>query len=101
MSDDHHDPLQPGWMLANVGEICDVLGGGTPSTEDQRYWCGNIPWITSADIHGIGDIQPRKCINGQAIRESATNLVPTSSVIVVTRVGLGRVALAPEALCFS
>ena len=81
--------------------FCDVVGGGTPSTEESRHWNGTIPWITSADICGIRDIRPRRQINEDAVRASATNLVPGGSVIVVTRVGLGKVALAEEPLCFS
>ena len=81
--------------------FCDVVGGGTPSTDESRHWNGTIPWITSADICGIRDIRPRRQINEDAVRASATNLVPGGSVIVVTRVGLGKVALAEEPLCFS
>lgn len=93
--------LPSGWVSATVETFSDVIGGGTPSTHKKKYWDGQIPWITSADIHGIRDIQPRKRINDHAIRESATNLVPSGSIIVVTRVGLGKVALVDEPLCFS
>ena len=77
------------------------MGGGTPTTDESAHWDGTIPWITSADIYGIRDIRPRRQINEEAVRASATNLVPGGSIIVVTRVGLGKVALALEPLCFS
>ncbi len=93
--------LPLGWVEANVDALCDVIGGGTPSTRMSDYWDGDIPWITSADIHAIDDIRPRKYISQRAIKSSATNLVPTGSIVVVTRVGLGKVALAKEPLCFS
>ncbi len=93
--------LPRGWTSATVETFSDVIGGGTPSTHKDEYWGGQIPWITSADIHGIRDIQPRKKITNNAIRASATNLLPTGSIIVVTRVGLGKVALLEEPLCFS
>ena len=90
-----------GWASATVETFCDVVGGGTPLTHKSEYWNGPIPWITSADIHGIKDIRPRKQINDHAIKGSATNLLPSDSIIVVTRVGLGKVALVTEPLCFS
>ena len=90
-----------GWASATVETFCDVVGGGTPPTHKSEYWNGPIPWITSADIHGIKDIRPRKQINDHAIKGSATNLLPSDSIIVVTRVGLGKVALVTEPLCFS
>ena len=82
-------------------DLYEVIGGGTPSTSVEEYWGGDIPWITSADIHGLKDIRPRKKINKKAIKNSATNLVPAGSIIVVTRVGLGKLAFVNEPLCFS
>ena len=93
--------LPRGWASAKVGELYKIVGGGTPATKNPEYWIGDIPWITSADIHGLFDIRPRRHINIQAIGSSATNLVPKDSIIVVTRVGLGKVALADKPLCFS
>ena len=93
--------LPKGWTSATVDTLCDVVGGGTPSTNKDEYWNGPIPWISSADIHGIRDVRPRKRINDEAIGRSATNLVPSGSIVVVTRVGLGKVALVPEPMCFS
>ena len=93
--------LPEGWVWTKVGEIYDIVGGGTPSTEVEEYWNGDIPWITSADIQGLKDIRPRRHINKKAIENSATNLVPEGSLIVVTRVGLGKIALINNPICFS
>jgi type I restriction enzyme S subunit len=93
--------LPKGWVWTRVGEIYDIVGGGTPSTKVDEYWIGDMPWITSADILGLKDIRPRKYINKEAIEDSATNLVPKSSLIIVTRVVLGKVALTKYSLCFS
>jgi type I restriction enzyme, S subunit len=93
--------LPDGWKLKSIDELYYVIGGGTPSTAASEFWSGDIPWITSADIHGLKDIRPRKKISENAISNSATNLVPAGSVIVVTRVSLGKVALANFPLCFS
>ncbi len=93
--------LPRGWVWTSVGEIYDIVGGGTPSTDIEEYWNGDIAWVTSADICGLKDIRPRKRITKAAIENSATNLVPEESLIVVTRVGLGKVALTKMPLCFS
>ncbi len=93
--------LPKGWVRTTVGTIFTVVGGGTPSTARTDYWDGPIPWITSADIDDGGRISPRKNLTEKGIAESATNRVPPGSVIVVTRVGLGKAGLAHAALCFS
>ena len=84
-----------------VGDIFQVLGGGTPTTKNPTFWNGSIPWATSADLDNDLAVTPRKSISKEAITASATNLVPAGSVIVATRVGLGKVGIAETKLCFS
>ena len=93
--------LPPGWVSARTGDLFQVVGGGTPSRDNPRLWSGDIPWISSADISDRGEITPRRSVSPSAMSASATNLVPAYSVLVVTRVGLGKVALTPYPLCFS
>ena len=89
------------WATAEVRELFSIVGGGTPSTRVPEYWTGGTPWITSADIDENHKVTPRKCISDEAIQDSATNKVPAGSIVVVTRVGLGKVGIAPTELCFS
>ena len=93
--------LPPSWFMATVGEVFDVVGGGTPSTETQEYWGGTTPWITSADIEGVRQINVRKYVSDKGIAESTSNKVPAKTLLVVTRVGLGKVAISDVPLCFS
>ena len=93
--------LPNGWIASSVGQLYKIVGGGTPSTRVEKYWDGDISWISSADIHGLYDIRPRRKITPEAVKNSATNLVPAGSIIVVTRVGLGKIARTSTPLCFS
>jgi type I restriction enzyme S subunit len=94
-------PIPFNWAVAPVHEVFDVIGGGTPPTDLAEYWQGATPWISSADIDDRHCITPRRAISEQGIKNSATNRVPANSVIVVTRVGLGKVGIAETPLCFS
>ncbi|MCY4514912.1 MAG: N-6 DNA methylase [Candidatus Tectomicrobia bacterium] len=90
------------WQLVALGDMCsEVLSGGTPSTKNSDYWQGDIPWITSADIVDIHTAIPRKHITQAAVRESATNVIPKGNVIVVTRVGLGKLFRNDFDVCIS
>jgi type I restriction enzyme, S subunit len=94
--------LPRGWKYIRLSEICyKIIGGGTPSTLVKEYWNGDIPWITSADILGLKEIIPRKKITLKAVENSATNILPKGGIIVVTRVSLGKLAIAPYDICFS
>ncbi|MCY4513855.1 MAG: N-6 DNA methylase [Candidatus Tectomicrobia bacterium] len=94
--------VDPEWPTVAVGEICvDILSGGTPSTNNEDYWKGDIPWITSADIVDVNSAKPRRYITEKAITESATNLIPRGNIIVVTRVGLGKLFANDFDVCIS
>jgi type I restriction enzyme M protein len=93
---------QTKWPLVELGEVCtDILSGGTPSTEVEWYWNGNIPWMTSADIVDNNTIVIRKNITKEGLDNSATNLIPKDNIIVVTRVGLGKVVMNKIDVCIS
>lgn len=90
------------WQRKKLQDVCrHILGGGTPSTKKPEYWDGKIPWVSSADVYGLRDIRPRRTVTKKGIDESTTNLLPKGGIIVVTRVGLGKIAIAPYDLCFS
>jgi type I restriction enzyme S subunit len=90
------------WNNKRLEEVClTIVGGGTPTTSKPEYWDGDIPWISSADVHGLRDIRPRRTITEKGLKESTTNLLPKGGIIVVTRVGLGKIAVAPYDVCFS
>jgi type I restriction enzyme, S subunit len=94
--------LPKNWKRVKVNDVCiNIVGGGTPSTQKSEYWQGDIPWISSADIYGIKDLKPRRKITSEAVKNSATNVLPKGGIVVVTRVGLGKLAVAPYDLCFS
>ena len=87
--------------MTTLGPICSFLNGGTPSRGVSRYYQGDVPWITGADISGARADTARSFITEEAIRESATNRVPAGTVLLVTRTSVGKVAVAAMELCFS
>src|SRR2546430_843165 len=87
--------------MVPLGKLCNFVNGGTPSKSVDRYFQGNIPWITGADITGPIVSTARSFITEEAIKNSATNLVPAGTVLLVTRTSVGKVAIAGVALCFS
>lgn len=89
------------WCLTTVNNVYQIYGGGTPSTGKPEYWDGNIPWITSADIQDVRTINVRKYITEKGVENSTTTKAPKNSLLVVTRVGLGKIAIIKEDTCFS
>lgn len=89
------------WTECKLGDLFSLVGGGTPSTKSDDYWGDGIPWFSSADIDTSGHILPRRRVTLLGIDKSTTNIVPSGTVVVVTRVGLGKLAILKEDMCFS
>lgn len=91
------------WEVKKLGEIGTFYGGGIPSKSIDEYWHGDIPWISSADLieNDIYWCNINRFITLEAIRNSSTQIIPKNSILIVTRVGVGKVAVAPCDLCVS
>ena len=91
------------WNAEKIGDLCKIIGGGTPSTQKSDYWCGEYPWISSSDLteNDIHKINITRYISKDAIINSATKIVEKNSVILVSRVGVGKVAINDFQLCTS
>lgn len=81
--------------MARLGDICKFQSGGTPSKSNPDFFGGNIPWITTVALNGgtIGNEDAVEWITDIAIQKSAAKVVPQNSILVGTRVGIGKVAI--------
>lgn len=86
------------WEQRKISELAEkTYGGGTPTTSNETFWNGNIPWIQSSDIVDgkLMGVEPRKYITQTGLNSSATQLVPKNSIAIITRVGVGKLAYMP------
>lgn len=93
----------PDWEEKKIKELGSFKGGGTPSTKNPAFWNGAIPWVSSQDVTD-GDINrlvATRFITMEAVASSPTALIPANSVLLVTRVGVGKVALNRTDVCLS
>jgi type I restriction enzyme S subunit len=77
--------------IVKLGEVCNLVGGGTPSKKNSKFYTGSIPWITVRDMKQRWVESTEFCITEEAIKASATNLIPKNTVVIASRVGLGKV----------
>ncbi|UCZ57667.1 restriction endonuclease subunit S [Desulfurispirillum indicum] len=91
------------WRETQLGELGEFTGGGTPSKSNDSFWKGSIPWVSSSDISedSIHEIRISRFITEEALKSSATKLVPKGSVLLVSRVGVGKLAITKSAVCTS
>lgn len=94
--------VPPSWVWATMGEIAEVVGGGTPSTRDPRNFDGGaIPWITPADLSGYANktiSHGERSITEKGLTESAARVMPAGTVLFSSRAPIGYVAIAANSV---
>ncbi|TLU87963.1 MAG: restriction endonuclease subunit S [Chlorobium sp.] len=94
-SDEVPCELPNGWSWTRLGDVVvSIIGGGTPSKNNPSYWGGDIPWASVKDLNV--DIYLEKTIDSitnEGLENSSTNLIPSGSIIVCTRMGLGKICI--------
>ena len=85
------------WVTRPLSEVGSIRSGGTPSTENPKYWDGNIPWCTPTDITNLRD---RKCltrtlqtISDEGLHSSSAEVIPPQSLIMTSRATIGECAI--------
>lgn len=79
------------WKNATLEQISnEIFSGGTPSTKDESYWDGNIPWTTTKIIDGVTTDSGEKTISELGLNNSSTKVVPKNNLIIGSRVGVGK-----------
>lgn len=89
--------IDPSWEMKELGEIGKILSGGTPKTEVDEYWNGEINWISLVDLPQTDIIteihSSKRTITKEGLKNSSSKIIPINSVIVSTRATIGRVGI--------
>ena len=89
------------WTWTRLKNIGDVIGGGTPKTNNHNYWDGAIPWVTPADLSGYNNMyiaHGSRFITELGLKESSAQLLPKDSVLFSSRAPIGYIAIAENAI---
>ena len=82
------------WKEKQLGDILEKLvGGGTPSRTNPAYWGNEIPWGTVKDFTTYHPCQTQESITKEGLKQSASHLIPAGTLIIATRMSLGRAVI--------
>ncbi len=76
------------WEVKRLKRVVQFQGGGTPAKDNVEYWRGDIPWVSPKDMKVSLVVDTEDKITADAIRESATKLIPAGAVLIVVRSGI-------------
>ena len=89
------------WEQRKVSEVAEIVGGGTPSTNNSEYWDGDIDWYAPAEIGEqiYVDSSERK-ITKLGLEKSSAKMLPADKTVLFTsRAGIGKTAILRKPAC--
>jgi type I restriction enzyme S subunit len=91
--------MKAGWQIKTIGEVCEVVNGGTPKTGTKEYWGGEHQWITPAEMGKrsspyIGETE--RTVTDAGLQNSSARMLPPYSVILSSRAPIGYLVINTE-----
>ena len=88
------------WEQRKLGDVANIVGGGTPNTNKVDYWDGDIDWYTPAEIGDVIYIDSSKRkITEDGLNNSSAKMLPVGSVLFTSRAGIGKMAILRKKAC--
>ena len=90
------------WQKIKLGDISEVIGGGTPSTKNYDFWNGDIPWLTPKDLSGYNNryiSRGERNITKLGLQNSSARMLPKGTVLLTSRAPIGYLAIAENDVC--
>jgi len=87
------------WEVKKLSQLGEVSSGGTPSTNIEEYWNGEINWCTPTDISALNSeflYDTSVKITNKGLKNSSAKILPPYSIIVCTRATIGKAAINLE-----
>ena len=96
------DGVPKDWQLLTMGDVCNAVGGGTPSTARPDYWGGDVVWVTPTDVTRndfLVLLDSEKKITQSGLANSSAKLVPSDTILMTSRASIGFFALMDQPAC--
>ncbi len=91
--------IPEGWVEKTLGEVASIQSGSTPSTKNDLYWNGNIPWITPKDLSNHNSVfikNGERSITELGLKNSSAQVLPKYSILFTSRAPIGYIAIAED-----
>jgi len=90
------------WEMKRLGDVAEIVSGGTPKTGLPAYWDGDIKWCTPTDITGTAGkylSETARTISTLGLASCSARLLPAGALLLCSRATIGEIKIATSAIC--
>ena len=94
--------IPEGWSVKKLGELGDIVSGGTPDTNNSDYWDGTVLWLTPSEVSALSNrfiTTTIRKITNKGLKQSSAKLLPINSLIICTRATIGDCCINKAPMC--
>jgi type I restriction modification DNA specificity domain protein len=82
------------WKKVKLGDVAEIIGGGTPSTSNLEYWDGNINWFTPTEVgKTIYLHESQRKLSELGLKKSSARLLNPGAILFTSRAGIGNTGI--------
>ena len=70
------------YRLEDISQI--IFSGGTPSTRNEEFWDGDIPWLSSGETRNSFINKTEKTITEEGVKNSSTKLALNGDIVIAS-----------------
>lgn len=86
--------FQGEWKECKLGDVAMVVGGGTPDTNNHKYWNGDIQWFTPSEIGRDKYVtNSLRTISEEGLNKSSAKLLPIGTILLSSRATVGECSI--------
>ncbi|HDZ54942.1 MAG TPA: restriction endonuclease subunit S [Pseudomonas xinjiangensis] len=89
--------IPKGWEVAAIADLCEIVGGATPSTKNSEYWDeGQHFWATPKDLSALSAPVlwgTSRQITDEGLAKISSGLLPEGTVLLSSRAPIGYLAI--------
>src|SRR5688572_28859956 len=97
------EEVRDSYDIKLIEDVCDTIGGGTPSTKEKAYWQdGQVEWFTPTDFtkhNSLVQIGSSKKISEKGLQKSSAKLFPPKTIMMTSRATIGFFGIYNKAAC--
>jgi type I restriction enzyme, S subunit len=90
------ETVPEGWYVYSLDELGQISGGGTPASDVQSYWGGDVHWATPAEIttlNGRYISSTTRTITEEGLKNSSAKVHPVGTILITSRASIGYPAI--------
>jgi type I restriction enzyme S subunit len=91
------------WTTARLGEVTELVGGGTPARTEAAFFGADIDWVTPSDLSPIGEVRTlgdvAEKLSRKGLANSSAKELPPGTVLFSSRASIGKIAVTDRRCC--